>query len=187
MPIKTVFLIIGIAALAVLPIPRIELAEAQAQSKEVFQRDGELYRVDVRVMPEKPAIGIIVFFVRIVDVQTASPVPQAKVRIVVDNPEGQPTFQAPALITRDSPENFISRMTFFGAGVWNINVEITDQVRGQEVFSFPLDIEDKTFDTGSGGAFIFLAASLAVVAGAIYVGYTVRRAQRRSRTGSAAR
>lgn len=154
---------------------------AFAQSNEAFElfrgRNGP-YEVSIGIQPDKPVVGIVHFSVVVVDLETSQPVENANVLIIANNPEGEPTFQSPALNHPREPEFYEGNINFRSPGQWSILVRINTPDKAEVEVITPLNIRPHITNPGIEGTFVLSLIVLALVGGSIYVWYSGRRQKR---------
>ena len=129
-------------------------------------------------MPERPAVGTVHFSIRPLDAATSLPVTEAMVRIVANNPDGEPTFQARALNTPNDPQRYIANITFNTPGAWTLAIEVENADLGEATAVVPFEVAEQTVTPALAGGIAFIVLFAVLVAGGVYVWYSARRARR---------
>ena len=148
---------------------------------EIFRGREGAYEITLGVRPEKPVVGTIHFSITPLSAETSELVPTATIRIVANNPQGEPTYQARALNFPVSPQYYDADLTIFTPGPWTIFVEISSDSLGEATFKVPLLVEEQRLTPNRiEGTIVWLILIGVLVGGAVYVCYSARRRRRAS-------
>ena len=160
-------------------------AAGPAHAQESRQRGVELVRtrdgpyvVAMRSLPETTRVGRINFTVTVESVALSALIEDARVELVATNPEGEPDWLSPAIPFARNPTSYVGNGEFGAPGTWGIEIRV-EGPEGLAVVSFPLQVNALARSNTLGGAIALAAAMGAAVAGAAWVVYSIRRAQRR--------
>ena len=176
--LKLRFLLLGSALFFLAVVGPATDAFAQSEAFELFRGRSGPYEVSIGIQPDKPTIGIVQFSVVVVDLETSQPVENASVMIVANNPEGEPTFQSPALNHPREPEFYVGNINFRSPGQWSLLVRINTPDKAEVEIITPLNIRPLVSNPGIEGTFVFALIVVALVGGSTYVWYSARRQKR---------
>ena len=123
---------VAMVAITVMPWsflpPLTSQAAANGDAIEIFRgREGQ-YEVIVGIQPEDPVVGTVHFTITPLDSSSSLPVTDAEIVIVANDQSGNPTYQARAINTPDSPQYYDANITFETPGTWTLLVSL--QSRG---------------------------------------------------------
>ena len=166
--------------LAILLAP-VASASANGDAVEIFRSREGSYEIVVRVLPEEPVVGIVHFSITPLEASTALPVTDAEILIVANDQRGQPKYQARALNTPASPQNYDANITFESAGSWTLVIEVQSDRLGEVTVTGPLAVAKQSIGPGSSGGVVFLVLLVVLVGGSFYVWYSARH--RRAASG----
>lgn len=155
--------------------PRESIFDAPLQ---LYKGPADPYEVIVAVQPQKPKVGTVHFTVTILDPATQSLVENAKVLIVAYNPDGEPTYQSPALNDPATPIHYKGNIIFRSAGQWSLRVKIETEAHGETQAVTPINIAEAASAPGLEGVFVLALVVLALGGGTAWVAYSIRRQQR---------
>ena len=136
------------------------------------------YEVIITIQPHKPKVGTVHFGVTILDPVTQALVEDARVLIVAYNPEGEPTYQTPALNDPATPIHYKGNIIFRSTGQWSLLTKIETEEHGEVTATTPINIAEAATVPSVEGMFMLALVTLALVGGSAYVVYSIRRAQR---------
>lgn len=167
------------------PVVAFALTTGPALAQESRERGAELVReqdgpyvVTMLALPATARVGRINFTITVESVTRSSLVEDAQVEVIATNPGADPDWLSPAISFTQNPTSYVGNGEFEAPGMWGIEIRV-EGPEGRAIVSFPLEVNALARSNTIGGA-IALAAALAVaVAGAAWVVYAIRRAQRR--------
>ncbi len=136
------------------------------------------YEIIITVQPHKPKVGTVHFGVTIHDPATQALVENASVLIVAYNPEGEPTYQTPALNDPATPIHYKGNIIFRSAGQWSLLTKIETAEHGLVTATTPINIAEAASVPSVEGMLMLALVTLAILGGSAYVIYSIRRAQR---------
>ena len=136
------------------------------------------YEVIITVQPHKPRIGTVHFGVTILDHATETVVENARVLIVAYNPQGEPTYQTPALNDPATPIHYKGNIIFRSSGQWSLLTKIETAEHGEVTATTPINIAEAGSTAGVEGLLMLALVTLALGGGTAYIIYSIKRAQR---------
>ena len=145
---------------------------------QIFRGPAGPYEVILTVQPQKPRVGTVHFAATVLHPGTQTLVENANVLIVAYNPDGEPTYQTPALNDPATPIHYKGNIIFRGAGQWSLAVRIDSDLHGAAEARMPLHIAQPASTPGIEGALMLGLVTVALGGGAAYVAYSARRARR---------
>lgn len=145
---------------------------------QIYRGAAGPYETIITVQPHKPRVGTVHFGVTIFDPATQTLVEDARVLIVAYNPEGEPTYQTPALNDPATPIHYKGNIIFRSSGQWSLLTKIETEEHGEVTASTPIHIAEAVSTASVEGLFMLVLVTLALCGGASYVIYSIRRAQR---------
>ncbi len=161
------------------------MGQTPGERESVFDKPLQLYRgpagpyeIIITVQPHKPRVGTVHFGVTILDPETQTLVEDAHVLIVAYNPEGEPTYQTPALNDPATPIHYKGNIIFRSSGQWSLLTKIETEKHGEVTASTPIHIAEAASVSSVEGLFMLILVTLALIGGAAYVAFSIRRAQR---------
>jgi hypothetical protein len=153
-------------------------ALAQEALPEPFRQTAGPYEIGILAAPSTLSIGEVTFVVTVADAATGQPVPDAHVVIRVEHDlacrEG---CWGLGVHTTDVTREYQAVMNLDHAGEWRVAVEVTSPLGEATVEAPPVQIAQPLRSTS--GSLVFVGMTVVIVLGAIYVTWTIRRAQRR--------
>ena len=176
-------LLCAIAALLALSI--VIMGQSPGERESVFDKPLQLHRgttgpfeVIITVQPHRPKVGTVHFGVTILDTAKQALVEDARVLIVAYNPEGEPTYQTPALNDPATPIHYKGNIIFRSPGQWSLITKINTEEYGEITASTPINIAETEQTASTEGLIMLIVVTLALCGGSAYVIYTIRRSQR---------
>ncbi len=141
--------------------------EPGEEGEEVVRAKTGPYDITVVTNQAAPNSGNVAFIVDVVEEAAQAPVSDAQVRIRTRNEADGTEAYAIALNTPRAPGRYVaSEVVLSTSGTWDISVDVSSPL-GEVTSGSP------------SGSFVFSAASLAIVLGALYLWRSSRRALRR--------
>lgn len=180
--VRAVSLAVAAFALATLAAPSAsaqspEAAEpevAEAVTRGIYLVEQGPHRVTVQTIPSVPAAGTVHFVVTPTLIADGSAVTSAIVLIVVDDDQGEPTYQSLALNPPDRSNQYTANILVKKAGDWTVRVNL--QIGGDElVLSFPLEVIERSITGGIAGTISFFVVLAVLLGGAGYLAWSSRR------------
>ena len=161
------------------------MGQTPGERESVFDKPLQLYRgpagpyeVIITIQPHKPKVGTVHFGVTILDPEAQELVEDARVLIVAYNPEGEPTYQTPALNDPATPIHYKGNIIFRSSGQWSLLTKIETSEHGEVTASTPINIAEASTVPSVEGLFMLVLVTLALGGGTAYVIFSIRRAQR---------
>lgn len=145
---------------------------------QLYKGPAGPYEIIITIQPHKPKVGTVHFGVTILDPATQSLVEDAKVLIVAYNPEGEPTYQTPALNDPATPIHYKGNIIFRSSGQWSLLTKIETAKHGTVTASTPINIAEAASTASVEGLVMLVLVTLALGGGTAYVIFSIRRAQR---------
>ena len=136
------------------------------------------YEIIITVQPHRPKVGTVHFGVTIFDHSTQSLVEDARVLIVAYNPEGEPTFQTPALNDPATPIHYKGNIIFRSSGQWSLLTKIETSEHGEITTTTPIHIAEAASVPSVEGLLMLVLVTSALAGGTAYVIFSIRRSQR---------
>lgn len=167
----TLLLLFGIS-------PASAISAQGEEALELFRGQSGPYEVSIGIQPNKPSVGIVHFSVVVEDLETSLPVENANIMIIANNPQGEPTFQSPALNHPLAPEFYEGNINFRSAGQWSLLVRIETPDKGNVEVTTPLNIRAQAASPEIEGVLVLSLLVVALVGGSTYVWYSARRQKR---------
>ena len=141
------------------------------------------YELFVEAEASNLSLGTALVSVAVLNAVTGEPVPGAKVSIHTFHTGHGETGWATALPVPERPEIYRARMKLEYPGAWDLSVEVDGPLGRAESRVGTVTIpEPKQYWVGS---VVFAGMSLTLLCGAIYVVWSIRRAQKRRETANA--
>lgn len=176
-------LLVNITALLIAAV--FLMGQTPGERISVFDKPLQLHRgpagpyeIIITVQPHKPKVGTVHFGVTIHDPATQALVENASVLIVAYNPEGEPTYQTPALNDPATPIHYKGNIIFRSAGQWSLLTKIETAEHGLVTATTPINIAEAASVPSVEGMLMLALVTLAILGGSAYVIYSIRRAQR---------
>ena len=169
-----------IIVLAALALASVSPATAQAQDPlpEPYREIAGPYELGILAAPSTLSIGEVTFVVTVIDAATRQPVPDANVVVRVEHDlacrEG---CWGLAVHTTDVYEEYQAVMNLDHAGQWDVSVEVESPLGQATVQAPPVQIARPLRSTS--GSLVFVGMTVVIVLGALYVTWTIRKAQKR--------
>ena len=138
------------------------------------------YEVVITVQPHKPRVGTVHIAVTVLDHAKRTAVENAKVLIVAYNPEGEPTYQSPAINDPATPIHYKGNIIFRSPGQWELLVKIETAEHGEITTSTPINIAEAASVARTEGLIVLAIVTLAIGGGTAYIIYSIRRHQRQN-------
>ncbi|MCY3544870.1 MAG: hypothetical protein OXI16_11080 [Chloroflexota bacterium] len=161
------------------------MGQTPGERESVFDKPLQLHRgpagpyeVIITIQPHKPRVGTVHFGVTILDPAAQELVENARVLIVAYNPEGEPTFQTPALNDPATPIHYKGNIIFRSAGQWSLLTKIETDEHGEVTTTTPLNIAEAATVPSFEGRLILALVTLALGGGTAWVVFSIRRVQR---------
>ena len=168
--------LLGMLAMGQTPLPtEVSIFDAPLQ---LYKGPAEPYEVIVTVQPQRPKVGTVHFAVTVLDPGTQTLVEDARVLIVAYNPDGEPTYQSPALNDPATPIHYLGNIIFRDAGQWSLVVKIETAEHGETQAVTPIHIAPAASAPGFEGVFVLAVVAAALFGGTAYVAWSIRRSQR---------
>ncbi len=145
---------------------------------QVFRGPAGEYEIIVTVQPQRPRVGTVHFGVTVLHPASQTILENAKVLIVAYNPEGEPTYQTPALNHPAEPIHYKGNIIFRSAGQWSLRVKVDTPEYGSAEATTPLHIFEPATTPGVEGVIVLALVTTALLGGTAYVVFMIRRAQR---------
>ncbi|MYC06113.1 MAG: hypothetical protein F4X57_02885 [Chloroflexi bacterium] len=178
--VRLFYLLAAIVALSV-----FTMGQTPGERESVFDKPLQLHRgpagpyeVIITIQPHKPRVGTVHFGVTILDPAAQELVENARVLIVAYNPEGEPTFQTPALNDPATPIHYKGNIIFRSAGQWSLLTKIETDEHGEVTTTTPLNIAEAATVPSFEGRLILALVTLALGGGTAWVVFSIRRVQR---------
>ena len=175
-----IVVILALVAIGVQAAPGLAgraLAHGEAERLELFRGREGLYLIIVEIQPQNPTVGMIHFSVTPLDAETMLPVDDAIITVIAINEQGEPTFQAPALPSPDSPLYYDANINITESGAWSLMVKLESERLGEATVTMPLQIGTPPLPSGNEGTIVFVVMLAILVGGTVYVWYSARRKQ----------
>ncbi|MDA1348216.1 MAG: hypothetical protein O3A47_05025 [Chloroflexi bacterium] len=153
-------------------------ALANGGTFEVFRGTDGPYEISVGVLPEDMAVGTVHFSVSLTDLQRSVPVTDAKVVLIASDESGEPIYEARAVNTPISPLYYDANITFQSAGQWTIRVDVDSGELGPASVNVALEVTEPSLTPGIAGSILFLAVTVVLVGGGLYVWRSSKRSLR---------
>ena len=170
----------AMAAAVLLTLVLIAPALANGDAVEIFRgRDGA-YEVIVAILPEEPTVGTVHFSITPLVAETSAPVTDAEIIVVAIDPEGEPTYQARALNSPDSPQSYDANIIFESQGPWTMSVDINSDGAGDATVVFLLELGAQPIESSPAGAVVLLAVLATLIGGGVWVWHSGRRQRQQS-------
>jgi hypothetical protein len=151
---------------------------AQELGEEVVRVKAGPYDITVVTNQAAPNSGNVAFIVDVVQEGGQAPVSDAQVRIRTRNEADGTEAYAIALNTPREPGRYVAREVVLStSGTWDISVDVSSPL-GEVTVALP-SVEVQITSGSLPGSFVFSAASLAIVLGALYLWRSSRSALRR--------
>lgn len=163
---------------ALLTLAPFESVSANGHAVEIFRGNEGSYEIIVRILPEEPVVGTVHFSITPLDAVTLLPVTDSEILIVANDSGGEPTYQARALNTPKSPQDYEANISFESAGRWTLEIEVKSDDLGEATVTVPLNVGKQSIPPSGWGAIVLLAVVAVLVGGAIYVWHSGRRQRR---------
>ena len=176
----TVTVGLALTTLAVL-LMSADSASAHGDAGEIFRGREGSYEIIVRALPEEPVVGSVHLSITPLEASTALLVTDAKILIIANDQRGQPTYQARALNTPDSPQYYDANITFESVGVWTLVIEVQSDQLGEITVTVHFEVEEQSIGPGGAGGVVFLVLLAVLVGGSLYVWHSARRQRVASR------
>ena len=144
---------------------------------EIFRSQDGSYEIIVGVLPREPRVGAVHFSITPLDAATLLAVADAEIVIIAKDQRGKPVYQARALNTPELPQYYDANITFESAGLWTIVVDVWEDELGGATVGVRLAVQKQSIAAGAYGGLVFLTVFLVLIAGALYVWHSARRAR----------
>ena len=161
------------------------MGQTPGARESVFDKPLQLHRgpagpfeIIITIQPHRPKVGTVHFGVTILDTAAQSLVEDARVLIVAYNPEGEPTYQTPALNDPATPIHYKGNIIFRSAGQWSLRTKIETAEHGEVIATTPINIAEAASVPSFEGRLMLALVTLALAGGTAYVIYSIRRSQR---------
>ncbi len=160
-------------------IPTVALAQDAADAfQPLFTRTVEPFEVAMGWTPAAPQVG----FVNIGVAPAAlggEPVTDARVTVVAaPQNDASEAFEVVAVNTPVDPTVYRANMKFEHADNWTLSVHIASPTAGEASFQTPIVVLPPPIESDASGGWVFLGVFAALAAGAAYLVWSARRAQR---------
>lgn len=153
-----------------------ERVAAQVLQPAPFQAAAGPYQLTVEERLSGLSLGRAQFLVTVREQATGRPVTDARVAVWFQSPRPKDRAQTLALSGPDTPGVYEARVNLDSPGVWQVSVEVISPLGVAVVDIPPVDVPaTRRFTDGS---WVFIGVTLVLVAGAGYVYWSARRAQR---------
>ena len=174
-----------LVTVALILLSLFTMGQSPGERESVFDKPLQLHRgpagpyeVIVTVQPHKPKVGTVHFGVTILDHSTQTLVEDAKVLIVAYNPDGEPTYQTPALNDPATPVHYKGNIIFRSPGQWSLLTKIETPDHGEVTATSPINIAEAASVSSVEGLLMLILVTCALAGGSAYVIFSIRRAQR---------
>ena len=154
------------------------LAHGETEPLELFRGQEGLYLIIVEVQPRNPTIGMLHFSVAPFDAETLLPVDDAIITVTAVNEQGEPVFQAPALLSPEWSQYYDANINFRKPGAWSLMVKLESERFGEATVTMPLPVGASPLPSGSVGTVVYVVMIAILVSGTVYVFYGARRKQK---------
>ena len=161
------------------------MGQTPGERESVFDKPLQLHRGPIgpyeyiiTVQPHKPRVGTVHFGVTLFDPATQTLIEDARVLIVAYNPEGEPTYQTPALNDPATPIHYKGNIIFRASGQWSLLTKVETAQHGEVSASTPIFIAEAATVPSFEGRLMLAIVVLAICGGAGYVAFSIRRSQR---------
>ena len=177
--------VVALMLLSVFIMGQTPGGQAPGERESVFDKPLQLHRgpagpyeVIITIQPHKPRVGTVHFGVIILDHSTETLVEDARVLIVAYNPEGEPTYQTPALNDPSTPIDYKGNIIFRSSGQWSLLTKIVTEEHGEVTATTPINIAEAASVSSTEGLLVLVIVILAIGGGTTYVIYSIKRQQR---------
>ena len=177
--------VVALMLLSVFIMGQTPGGQAPGERESVFDKPLQLHRgpagpyeVIITIQPHKPRVGTVHFGVMILDHSTETLVEDARVLIVAYNPEGEPTYQTPALNDPATPIHYKGNIIFRSSGQWSLLTKIVTEEHGEVTAATPINIAEAASVSSTEGLLVLVIVILAIGGGTTYVIYSIKRQQR---------
>ena len=183
--VKNVRLIVAVcAALSlVLAMSGVALAQTPPDAAPAFQplfeREVAPFKVAMGWTPAAPQVGFVNVGVAPTALTTGAPVTDARITVIADpqNPASE-AFEVVAVNLPTDPNVYRANMKFEHADNWALTVRVESPTVGETSFQTPLVVLPPPIESESSGGWVFLGVFAVLAAGAGYLVWSARRAQR---------
>ncbi len=159
----------------------VGIGSARAQTDEgfdeLFSAQAGPFDVAVSLVPPAPEVGFVNVALKPSLTATGEAVTDARVIVVAEDEPNSPVFEVVAVNTPDSPRVYRANMKFEEAGNWVLRVRLDSPSYGQADFRAPVVVLPAPIAPGPEGGWVFLGVFIALLAGALYVVRSIRKAQ----------
>jgi len=168
-------------------IPTSALAQSPDAFQPLFTRTVEPFEVAMGWTPAAPQVGIVNVGVAPAALATGEPVADARVTVVA-SPQNDVTeaFEVVAVNTPVDPTVYRANMKFEHADNWTLSVHIASPTAGEASFQTPIVVLPPPIESEASGGWVFLGVFAALAAGAAYLVWSARRAQRARKEAASA-
>ena len=142
---------------------------ANGNSVEIFRGRQGPYELTVGAQPAEPVVGPIHFTITPRNAETLQPVTDARVEVVINDPQGRPTFRAPALSLPAEPQDYDANLTIDSSGLWTLIVIVQSDELGEATFSVPLEVGEAAIGSSLTGTILWVGMILVLATGGLYV------------------
>ena len=153
-------------------------ALAQEPLPEPYRETAGPYEISILAAPSTLSIGEVTFVVTVVEAATQQPVPDASVVVRVEHDlVCQEGCWGLAVHTTDVVQEFQAVMNLDQVGQWDVSVDVDSSLGKATVQAPPVQIARPLRSTS--GSLVFVGMTMVIILGALYVTWTIRKAQQR--------
>ena len=171
-------------ALLIAAHPGFSPTPAAAQQGDApFHVDAGPYSIDVLANASNLSLGSVTYTITVLNAQDGQPVPDAVVLVRAQQAQGGEEGWANALNSPGVPSQYTARMELGGPGRWEMSVDVSSSLGRVEV-----EVPAQTVPSprqSRAGSLVFIGVFLAILMGAGYLVWTIRRAQRKREAADA--
>ena len=161
-------------------IPAVALAQDATDAfQPLFTRAVEPFDVAMGWTPAAPQVGFVNVGVAPAALANGEPVTDARVTVVAaPQNDVSEAFEVVAVNTPVDPTVYRANMKFEHADNWTLSVHIASPTAGEASFQTPIVVLPPPIESDASGGWVFLGVFAALAAGAAYLVWSARRAQR---------
>ncbi|MBM3934128.1 MAG: hypothetical protein FJ319_07485 [SAR202 cluster bacterium] len=153
-------------------------AQAVEDPIEIFRETKGAYALSMTMLPNRPTVGIVHFNILPTAGDGVTPVTDAEILVVANNPQGKAEYQVRALNDPADRSRYAANMMIEHEGLWTFDVEIKSGSLGEEKFTAPLEIGELPIDPGWEGGLILALILIGFAGGITYLVLSSRKALR---------
>lgn len=154
-------------------------AQPEEAGRYRFQQIVEPYDIRVDLIQSRLSIGTTVVAIYVWESSTCRPVPDAEITLLPRHFDAEEAKKVTAVNLSDEsdPSRYHAQMTLDAPGDWQVTIQIVGDL-GNAALEVPtLTVGEARQDLG--GRLVFIAVSLAIIAGAAYLWWSTQRRRRR--------